>query len=244
MEKYDEAIPLGGLEVKKIVKVIEDADYLYKEYFNDNNFPTDNGKEGEIWNYINRGVIEQLPVEKFQIIVINRGRWKFLGIYDKTTKYFYTLMRDKNLKNLRKKPHEHLFHYLNALSKLNDGLLGSYSVDYQQMSMFLEDTYDEDGEATLESILEKMVHKIDGNIERYALIVFDAINGQVRDIRGVIPAKGLSYFKEENWEEHLSANYTDGSETAQESESTNDIIVLESKPRLKRRKKPLEEQTK
>lgn len=120
-------------------------------------------------------------------------------------------MRDKNLKNLRKKPHEHLFHYLNALSKLNDGLLGSYSVDYQQMSMFLEDTYDENGEATLESILEKMVHKIDGNIERYALIVFDAINGQVRDIRGVIPAKGLSYFKEENWEEHLSANYTDGS---------------------------------
>ena len=110
--------------------------------------------------------------------------------------------------------------------------------------MFLEDTYDEDGEATLESILEKMVHKIDGNIERYALIVFDAINGQVRDIRGVIPAKGLSYFKEENWEEHLSANYTDGSETAQESESTNDIIVLERKPRLKRRKKPLEEQTK
>lgn len=78
MEKYDEAIPLGGLEVKKIVKVIEDADYLYKEYFNDNNFPTDNGKEGEIWNYINRGVIEQLPVEKFQIIVMNREDGNFL----------------------------------------------------------------------------------------------------------------------------------------------------------------------
>lgn len=237
MEKYDEKIPLRGVEVKKIIRGIENGDYLCKEHFNENNFPTDNGKEGEVWNYINKEIKDSLSIDKYQIIVMNRGRWKFLGIYDKTTKYLFTLMRDKNLQNLRKKPYDNLYHYLNALSKLNDGLLNKFQTGYQQMSMFMEPTYDELGEGTLECILQKMISKIDGTIERYALITFDSVQGQVREIKGIIPAKGLNYFLEENWEKYLSPNYPDSSEESQESEASEDIILLEHKPRLERKKK-------
>ena len=72
---------------------------------------------------------------------------------------------------------------------------------------------------------------------RYALITFDSVQGQVREIKGIIPAKGLNYFLEENWEKYLSPNYPDSSEESQESEASEDIILLELKPRLERKKK-------
>ena len=78
-----------------------------------------------------------------------------------------------NLLSLRKNQSTKLFHYMNALSRLNEGLKDEYVVENEQLCLFPDMMYDEEGEETLDRILEKIIAKIDGSIERYVLISFD-----------------------------------------------------------------------
>ena len=68
---------------------------------------------------------------------------------------------------------------MNALSRLNEGLKDEYVVENEQLCLFPDMMYDEEGEETLDRILEKIIAKIDGSIERYVLISFDISHGQV-----------------------------------------------------------------
>lgn len=232
---YSMNIPLDPMFIRMILNAIPNAYFLYQGHINKQNFPTDNGSEGEIWNYINKCVMEVLPADKFQIVVMNRGRWKFLGIYDRTSKYLYTLMREKNLKNIQKTISEHLFHYVNALSKLNDSLANKYQTMYHQMTLFGVREYDARGEEILDKILSAMISEIDGKIERYVLILFDSDrNGHVNTIKGIIPAKGLDYYKEENWTSYVIEEYVMENEMDQEFEISQSAILLQRKPKIKR----------
>ena len=147
MKRYNEKIPLDTEAVKLIVKSIENADYLYRSYLLEEEFPTDNGSEGAKWNYINREVKKDLEEGRYQMEVLCRGPWKLLGIYDRETRYFYTLMREKNLLSLRKNQCTKLFHYMNALSRLNEGLKTEYAIENEQLCLFPDMMYDEEGEA-------------------------------------------------------------------------------------------------
>ena len=228
-------IPLDIEYIRTIAGAIPDAYYLYKEHVDENNFPTDNGREGEIWNYINKCISDGIPVDQFQLVVMNRGRWKFLGIFDKKEGYLYTLMREKNLANIQKKISDHLFHYLNALSTLNDDLAKNYEPIYEQLAMFDMDMYDAEQNIILEKILISMIQKFDSRIKRYVLIAFDNDRyGNVSDIKGIIPAKGLNFFKEENWTIYLDAEYNLTDTSTQESEGSNDVILLQRKANIKR----------
>lgn len=228
-------IPLNSTYIKMIIDAIPNAYFLYQEHIDEQKFPTDNGREGEIWDYINKCVAEVLPADKFQVVVMNRGRWKFLGIYDRDSKYLYTLMREKNLGNLRKTISEHLFHYINALSKLNDKLADIYQTVYHQMTMFGVGEYDEQGEEILDKILSAMIRKINGEIERYVLISFDVDRkGHVNEIKGIVPAKGLEYYKEESWTSYITEEYVSEKGINQEIEISENAILLQRRPRIKR----------
>ncbi len=236
MKPYKEKIPMDGKYVKTFVRAIEDADYLYNNYMIEEDFPTDNGSEGARWNYINKQVKNNLLEDRFQIEVLHRGPWKFLGVYDRVTKYFYTMMREKNLATLRRNAESRLFHYTNALSKLNEELRADYVVENEQLCLFPDMMYDEDGKNTIENILNTLIKNIDGTIKRYVLIAFDISHGQVTDIKAVIPAMGMNYFKEENWTDFLSASYATEDKGGQE-EVSEDVVLLERRPKLERRKR-------
>ena len=236
MQQYKEQIPSGEAFIKSIVKAIENADYLYMSYVEEEKFPTDNGSGGAKWNYINREVKNNLEEGRYQIDILCRTPWKFLGIYDRETKYLYTLMREKNLLSLRKNQGKNRFHYANALSRLNEKLKSEYTVENEQLSLFPNMTYDEEGEETLDAIMEKLTDKIDGSIERYVLISFDILNGQVTAIKGTVPSVGMNYYKEENWVDLLNASYSSGNTGAPE-EVSREILTLDSKPDLHRKKR-------
>lgn len=241
MKRYNEKIPLATEVVKSIVKSIENADYLYRSYLLEEEFPTDNGSEGVKWNYINREVKKDLEEGRYQMEVLCRGPWKFLGIYDRETKYFYTLMREQNLLSLRKNQCTKLFHYMNALSRLNEGLKTEYTIENEQLCLFPDMMYDEEGEETLDRILKKLTEKIEGAIERYILISFDISHGQVTAIKGTVPAVGMNYYKEEDWADLLNASYyTD--DVGGSEEVSEEIVLLERKPRLHRRKRKEDQQ--
>lgn len=93
---YTKNIPLDTKYIRMISNAIPNAYYLYKEHADELNSPTDNGKEGEVWNYINKCISDVLPADRFQIIVMNRGRWKFLGILDKKESFLYINERKKS----------------------------------------------------------------------------------------------------------------------------------------------------
>lgn len=241
MKRYNKKIPLATEVVKSIIKSIENADYLYRSYLLEEEFPTDNGSEGAKWNYINREVKKDLEEGRYQMEVLCRGPWKFLGIYDRETKYFYTLMREQNLLSLRKNQCTKLFHYMNALSRLNEGLKTEYSIENEQLCLFPDMMYDEEGEETLDRILKKLTEKIEGAIERYVLISFDISHGQVTAIKGTVPAVGMNYYKEEDWADLLNASYyTD--DAGGSEEVSEEIVLLERKPRLRRRKRKEDQQ--
>ena len=239
MKRYEQRIPLESDKIKMVIKAIENADYLYGNYMIEENFPTDNGSDGTKWNYINREVKKILGDGRYQIEVLCRGPWKFLGIFDRVTSYFYTLMRERNLLNLRKNREARLFHYTNALSRLNDNLKCEYTIENEQMCLFPDMLYDEEGEENLDRILNRLIKKIDGSIKRYVLISFDISNGQITAIKGTVPSVGMNYYKEEDWTDLLSASYFSNNSEAMEK-TEEDVIVLERKPDLRRRKKEQE----
>lgn len=241
---YTKNIPLDTKYIRMISNAIPNAYYLYKEHADELNSPTDNGKEGELWNYINKCISDVLPADRFQIIVMNRGRWKFLGILDKKESFLYTLMREKNLSNIQKKISEHLFHYLNALSKLNDELASEYE-PYQQLSLFDTEMYNIEQNEVLDKILTSLIQKFDTKITRYVLIAFNTDSyGSVNAIKGIIPAKGLDYYKEENWTAYLEAEYDVTDTSVQESEVSDQVILLQRKANIKRIDKEILEKKK
>ena len=236
MKPYREKVPFEKENICRIIKAIDDGTYLYKDYVVQEGFPTHNGSDGSKWNYINREIKKYLPGERFQIEVMRRGVWEFIGIYDKKTQFLYTLMRQKNLKELRRTADTKLFHYANALSRLNEGLKSKYEVAEEQMTMFPHLIYSVETEAVLDRILEELVSKIKGKIIRYALIAFDMQQNKVCSIKCIIPAVGMNYFAEEDWSELVSAEYTLDKAEISVSGLVAPMVVMEA-PVLERKKK-------
>ena len=59
-------------------------------------------------------------------------------------------------------------------------------------------------------------------------------NGHVNTIKGIIPAKGLDYYKEENWTSYVIEEYVMENEMDQEFEISESAILLQRKPKIKR----------
>lgn len=237
MPKYIEEIPLEKEHIMSIVSGITQGRLLFRDYMREENFPTDNGSQMSIWNYMNRAIRDKLPTERFQTVIMQRGIWKFLGIYDKDTRYLYTLMRKENLKILRQNPISKKYHYLNVLSKINDGLSQKYDVVEEQMAMFPNLMYDDNGMETLKRILSSLTENVDGEIKRYVLITFSTFRDQVVELKGIVTALGLDYYKEENWNSISIPSYSVLDDEWTDSDLENSAILLHRKPNLKRVKK-------
>ncbi|MBR2140455.1 MAG: hypothetical protein IJ963_06325 [Phascolarctobacterium sp.] len=199
MNPYMKVIPLEVEIIIKIVNSIEAADYVCREELASYNCPTDNGIDGMYWNFRNREIERVLKGDRFHINVMRRGIWKLIGIYDKQTKFFYTLMRCKNFYNLRKNASKKLMHYLNALGRLNKNLLDKYDLLGEQLVLGEEFALDKTYYEKLDDILASLLKDVDGDIETYALISFEMQYGQISQLEGIIPSVGMNYFARENW---------------------------------------------
>lgn len=241
--KYEQKIPLEIKYIRMICEAIPNAYFLHKQHIDENNFPTTNGKELYIWNYMNKNISDVLPTDKFQVVVMKRRSWAFIGIYDKEEKYLYTLMREKNLTNLQKNISKNLIHYLNVLSKLNDPLKQKYEPIAHQVSLFGDELYTDETDEKLDDILCDLISKVYGEINRYVLIAFDADGvGNIKDIKGIIPAKGLDIYKEESWIEYVSQGYDITDIVASEYIQAENEILLQRQPNLKRKIKHLDKE--
>lgn len=224
---YNKKIPLEQDKVHCIIKAFEDGEYMYYEKFHEHPTVTQNGKGAAIWNEIHTQISNNFVSDDFQIGQISRGLWDLVYLYDKRTKYLYTFMRDENFKNLHKgRMSDKLYHYSNVLSRLNSELLGTYEPQYKQLSFIDMVCIDDEIDTKLSALLESMINSVDGEIERYAIVLVDCVKGVVKEIKCVVPLAYAEPMYVENWSEYIKAEYDITSYEVEETVPSVEEIVL------------------
>lgn len=221
--KYNAPIPLQQAEKYLIIKSIQDGDYEDREIRKEHPTRTHNGRGASIWNHINTQIDKNFNNDKFLVGSIWRGGWELVYLYDRSTKYLYTLMRGKNYTGLKnKKLADTVNHYSNLLSVLNGELLNNYEKENEQYSFGLPQHFDYDTSDQVEKALNTIISSINGEILCYCLILFEQQNGIVNHIEVKIPVFGMSSVYTEDWSEFIKPQYY------QEYEKDNNIELPET----------------
>lgn len=208
MEKYSKRIPISKEDIQLIIRSFEDGEFLFYDIEKEHPTVTHIGRGLSLWNYIFTELDKNFMKDGYQIGIIKRGLWEALYIYAEETKYLYTFMRYKNFINLQnKKPENKLFHYANVLSTLNESLKGVYQPEYEQISFIKELPLEPDTDKALKALLEEMVSKINGKIERYAIVAVEQKKGKIQDIQCIIPTRNLETMYSESWKEFINVHY-------------------------------------
>lgn len=227
---YNKKIPLEQDKIRLLIKSFEDGEFVYDEKFREHPTITRNGKGAAIWNEIHTQISQNFVSNDYQIGQISRGLWSLVYLYDRKTKYLYTFMRDENFRNLHKKGiDDQLFHYSNVMSRLNAELLGIYEPPYKQLSFVQSVNLDDEIDTKLAALLETMISTVEGDIERYAIVLVNTIRGTVKEIKCVIPIACADPIYVEDWSEYISAEYnTDDYEVAETIPNTDEIILYQN----------------
>lgn len=225
---YNKKIPLEQDKIQLIIKSFEDGEFEYTENYNDHPTVTQNGKGASIWNNIYTQLVNNFSMPGYQTGIISRGRlWDLIYIYDENTRYLYTFMRDKNFISLHKGDmSKKLYHYSNVLSRLNGELLGTYEPQYQQMSFVELISIDDETDTKLETVLQTMIKGINGDIERYAIVLVDCRRGEVKNIECVIPIAYEEPMYREDWSECIRAEYQTENYHVEETLPDDDMMLL------------------
>lgn len=224
---YNNKIPFEQDKIELVIKSFEDGEYLYIENYREHPTVTQNGKGAAIWNNIYTQLASNFKIPGYQTGKISRGFWDLLYLYDEETKYLYTFMREDNFKNLQSgRKRDKLFHYSNVLSRLNGELVGTYEIPYEQLSFLAEINVDEETDTRLETLVKDMTSSINGDIERYALVLVECKRGEVKGIECVIPIAYANPMYREDWSEYIKAEYEMPEYDVQETRPDDEAIIL------------------
>lgn len=158
---------------------------------------TRNGNAGRVWDFLNTSLCESLDSPDCMTYVVNRGPWEMVIVYEKKTKWIYTIMREARFASIRHNtPKRRRMHYLDMFTRhFNRDLLASIG----QIHMFTKEFSDE---SELSELVGKMLYalRVDGAvIDRHVLVLFDSRNHQLTSIRAVMIDSNLDIVAEENW---------------------------------------------
>ena len=149
MVKYDISLDFNDKEC--IVDAILSGLEKSHDYFTSNRTITNNGREGERWNYINEEVKNTLS-DKFEVSLCKRRIWEIILIYDKETKCLYSLMKDKRLGELREEIKSNGMHYATVLATY---INSHFQYEVQEQMTFIDESdslYDEKLEENFKEI--------------------------------------------------------------------------------------------
>lgn len=224
---YNKKIPLEQDKIQRIIKAFEDGEFEYTENFKEHPTVTQNGRGAAIWNHIHTQLVKNFSVSGFKTDKISRGPWELIYIFDENTRYLYTFMRENNFTNLHTgSMQSRLYHYSNILSRLNGKLLGTYEPVNQQLSFVDTVTIDEETDTKLAALLKTMISSINGDIERYAIVLVDCKRGMVKKIECVIPIAYMNPMYREDWSEYINAEYTTESYHVEETLPDDNTVML------------------
>jgi hypothetical protein len=192
--------------IAKIVRCVEDA--VGDDILTDiqaNGLQTRNSVPSRIWDLLNTNLVKSLEMEDCTVAKAHRGPWEMLIIYEKTSQYIFTFMREKRFAELRKRQVKRKsMHYIDMLAKqFNRDLIA----DQQQTSFFPSIFSDDD---RLPELIQTLLYDLGGGSDvvcHHVLVLFETAGYQLTHIRAVMvtPNLDVAHGCEQNWSRYIAA---------------------------------------
>lgn len=198
------AIPLSNEFIAKIVQCVEDAvgDDIRAD-IRRNDLQTRNSVPFRIWDLLNTNIIRSLDTKECTIAKPHRGPWEMLIVFEKTSQYIFTFMREKRFAELQRRQRQRgRMHYIDMLSsQFNKDLLA----DQQQLSFMPHRFSDEE---RLAELVQSLLNDLDSDadvVRHHVLVLFDTVGYQLTHIRAVMltPSLDIAKGSEQDWSRYI-----------------------------------------
>lgn len=190
------------LVAQKMVHIINDAvgDKIKKDM---HGLKTTNSKPTRFWDILNTDLINSFASVDLMTYDTHRGPWQMIMIYEKSSGYLYTFMRESRYAELYNQTNKRKnMHYLDILSRhLNADLI----FPYHQETLFPNKFNDED---KLEKAVQSLIHNLqeDGaELKKHVLVLFESIEYDLTSVRAVMIDTSLNIVKSQDWSQYISA---------------------------------------
>lgn len=216
-------------DIKKVIKSIDDGNIQHGEYIKSGNFPTQNGKHQNVWNYIFRNIEKSFSSYPFKCYKINRGNlWEFLAIYRDDINVLYILLREERLNEIRKS-YDTPYHYLRVINSKNKF---SKKVERQQLSFLSESIVVSD--EYIQEDLDRMLGDINDKVKTCVTILFTEERKKVNRISGNILNYDLDLIRKYEWNEHITVSIDEIVDTKDEQNIIHPQIELGIRKHVKK----------
>lgn len=209
---FEEPIPekvLSDKYIKLIIKSINDSRGQYEQAAKERKFPTRNGRFHDRWNFIFNNIKNSFLDKPFKCYVISRGAlWEFVVVYNTDTKILYVLLKEDRFFDIKKDSNSK-YHYVKVLNSSN--YCFQKEKKSEQMSL-LPDLNSEPDEYVYEDF-QRMISSIKEEVKGCVNILFKEDKNAVTTISANIATYDLDIIKTYNWNEHISANIEEISDT-------------------------------
>ncbi|GKZ02126.1 hypothetical protein ANS017_14290 [Paraclostridium bifermentans] len=169
-------------DINYIVKSINKAYYKdMKSFYKNYNLITRNGDAGIKWDFINTNIEENFEEDKYKIILVRRGGWNQVLVYNIEEKRIYFIMRESRFQTIRKDKKRKNLHLIQMLGSLNEKV-------------------ENDASKSLKAILPEYIQKS----KDYILITYEYYEsiGQCKFKYRRINSK-LKVYNEESWRSNI-----------------------------------------
>lgn len=227
----------------KMVHCVEDAvgDGI-REDIQRNDLLTRNSVPSRIWDLMNTKFAKALETEDCTVATAYRGPWEMVIIFEKTTRFIFTFMREKRFSELRRKQRSRMhMHYIDMLTKqFNKALLA----DQQQLTLLPHHFADEE---RLAELVQGMLHDLGNDVSvvrHHVLVLFDTTGYQLTHIRAikVTPNLDVAQGCEQDWTKYIAISESSIVEKVEHPESPannpNRGLKLTTKATERKKNKP------
>lgn len=104
--------------ITKSVKKVYDKDMI--EFHKHYNLTTRNGDPGMRWDFINTNIEESFKDEIYKTLLVKRGYWNQIVIYNIHDKRLYFVMREYRYKDVKKDKKRKNLHLIQILGSVNE----------------------------------------------------------------------------------------------------------------------------
>lgn len=169
------------------------------EIIYENQLPTAVGSGLFRWNFINRNLMDENPVN-FEISLPKRGAWRFALLRDSLTNFSFSIMTEQNFAKLQKHPPLKQ-HYLEALVSRN------HWREPISSQLVIEDVLPERDGSALGELRELLLSEFSGIVDEHVLILFDYNYSGVTTVRAVLLTPTLDIAVSDDWTRFMRDKY-------------------------------------
>lgn len=210
---------MSSCDIKTVISSINNSKKQYRQYVEERNLETQNGKYFTEWDNIFTNIKKSFSSYPFKCYKISRcNLWKFIAIYRADINILYLILKEERLKELRKDNNP--YHYLRIFNSKNCYLQKERLVQTSLSSEFeaqvVSDEYiDED--------LERMIGDIKDDVQCCVNILFKQNSNGVNKISANIVSQDLEIIDTYDWSKYITADI----------EEVNDTISIEIEENIK-----------